>query len=167
MKHKVGDTVRIKSREWWDAQPKNEYGYVNCGLCYFMNEMVQYCGRVTKIIKIEGKEYFINIDYQRWYWTDEMFEDDAMDAKTDALEAVRRAEEELAKAKKLLEQVEKDPRIGKLNKIWDDDDEPEIINCRLGIVTTVVNGDEYNIKTEIGSWRHARLLTEEEKAKYL
>ena len=173
MKHKVGDTVRIKSREWWDAQPKNSCGSVKCGENFFTYNMTELCGQYAKIVGYSNS-YDLNIDNSKYGWTDEMFEEDTMDAKTEALKAVQLAKEKLAdaqkdveEAEKLLEQVEEDPRIGKFCKLWDGDIEPPTETRRLAVVVDIVYTDYYPIKTYLDSAKHARLLTEEEKAKYL
>ena len=58
MKHKVGDTVRIKSREWWDAQPKYCGGSVQCGADIFVKNMADtYCGTTAKILNCNDIEY--------------------------------------------------------------------------------------------------------------
>lgn len=77
MKYKVGDKVRIKSKEWWDAQPKNVDGSVECGADTFTDVMTCLCGKIVEISGIFGdvysiKEYGLN-------WTDEMFEDTILD----------------------------------------------------------------------------------------
>ena len=73
MKHKVGDKVRIKSKEWWDAQPKNESGSVKCGADTFNYFMASMCGKVVEISDVLEDTYFIN-EYG-YNWTDEMFDD--------------------------------------------------------------------------------------------
>lgn len=73
MKYKVGDKVRVKSREWWDAQPKDETGGVNCGADYFTDIMVDMCGKVVEILDILDDTYLIKGSWMNW--TDEMFED--------------------------------------------------------------------------------------------
>lgn len=73
MKYKVGDKVRIKSKEWWDAQPKNESGSVKCGADTFNEFMASMCGKVVEISDVSEDTYFIK-EYG-YNWTDEMFED--------------------------------------------------------------------------------------------
>lgn len=73
MKHKVGDKVRIKSKEWWDAQPKNEEGDVRCGSDTFTDTMTCMCGKVVEISDVSEDTYFIK-EYE-YNWTDEMFDD--------------------------------------------------------------------------------------------
>ena len=52
MKYNVGDKVRIKSKEWWDKQPKNESGDVDCGADTFTDMMTVLCGKVVEISDI-------------------------------------------------------------------------------------------------------------------
>lgn len=73
MKYKVGDKVRIKSKEWWDAQPKNESGSVECGADTFTDMMVYMCGKVVEISDVLDDTYLIK-EYG-FTWTDEMFDD--------------------------------------------------------------------------------------------
>lgn len=77
MKHKVGDKVRIKSKEWWDAQPKNNFGSVYCGTNTFTDMMTYMCGKIVEIRDISEDTYTIRGDYHNW--TDEMFEDSTLD----------------------------------------------------------------------------------------
>lgn len=73
MKHKVGDRVRIKSREWYEKN-KNEEGSIETPVV-FVSNMSEYCGKIATITRA-GKTYKIDIDDNGFYWTDEMFEDD-------------------------------------------------------------------------------------------
>lgn len=77
MKHKVGDKVRIKSKEWWNAQPKNASGSVDCGAEMFTDIMTDMCGKVVEISDVLKDTYFIK-EYGL-NWTDEMFEDSTLD----------------------------------------------------------------------------------------
>lgn len=79
MKYKVGDIVTIKSKEWYDEN-KDEYGYIDCGSQEFTNSMVEFCGLKATICGLKAKGhnagvYWINIDKNRYIWTDEMFEE--------------------------------------------------------------------------------------------
>lgn len=74
MKHKVGDRVRIKSREWYEKN-KNISGDILCGETFFTDSMFNYCVEIATITRA-GKTYKIDIDDNKFYWTDEMFEDD-------------------------------------------------------------------------------------------
>lgn len=87
---KVGDKVRIQTREWMDAQPKNEYGSIefvinpNKALPRIQTteilcpDMMTYADKEATItadgIGILGLEYKIDIDTDGFYWTDEMFQ---------------------------------------------------------------------------------------------
>lgn len=73
MKHKVGGKVRIKSKEWWNAQPKNGSGSVRCGAHTFNKSMACMCGKVVEISDVNEDSYFI-VEYG-FNWTDEMFDD--------------------------------------------------------------------------------------------
>lgn len=77
MKHKVGDKVRIKSKAWWNAQPKNTSGSVDCGADTFTELMTDMCGKIVEIRDILKDTYFITGDHHNW--TDEMFEDSTLD----------------------------------------------------------------------------------------
>lgn len=74
MKYKVGDKVRIKSKEWYEKN-KNASGDILCGGTFFVEDMERYCGETATITSID-KTYNINIDDNEFNWTDEMFEDD-------------------------------------------------------------------------------------------
>lgn len=74
-KYKVGDKVRVKSKEWWDAQQKDEFYSVQCGENVFTKDMEKYCGLEAEI-KFSGKHsYYLDIDNRKYCWTDEMLED--------------------------------------------------------------------------------------------
>lgn len=77
MKHKIGDKVKIKSKEWWNAQPKNTCGSVDCGAETFTDIMTSMCGKIVEIRDILEDTYAIRGDYHNW--TDEMFEDSTLD----------------------------------------------------------------------------------------
>lgn len=80
MKYKVGDKVRIKSKEWWNAQPKDEDGSVKCGVDYFTELMTLYCGQVATISSCEDGFYLLKgIEHN---WTDGMFKDSYNPEKT-------------------------------------------------------------------------------------
>lgn len=68
MKYKVGDKVKVKSKEWYDAN-KDDYGYI-----YFLDDMAEYCGLVANILSVNERYYEIDLDDKVFGWTDEMFE---------------------------------------------------------------------------------------------
>ena len=73
MKYKVGDKVRIKSKEWWDAQPKIKGDCVDCGEYYFTGKMTTLCGKVVEIAGLWSNSY--DLKECPYHWTDEMFDD--------------------------------------------------------------------------------------------
>lgn len=73
MKHKVGDIVTIKSKEWYDKN-KDQDGCLDFGVDCFMPHMSKYCGREAHITGLQDYTYSIDIDNERWNWTDEMLE---------------------------------------------------------------------------------------------
>lgn len=74
-KYKVGDKVRIKSKEWWDAQQKDGFYSVQCGENVFTKDMVKYCGLEAEIKFSCKYSYCLDIDNRKYCWTDEMLED--------------------------------------------------------------------------------------------
>lgn len=77
MKYKVGDKVRIKSREWYEKN-KDENDEIKGNAAYFVSDMAIYCGKTATITKINCANciYHIDLDDDEWEWTDEMFEDE-------------------------------------------------------------------------------------------
>lgn len=73
MRYKAGDKVRVKSKEWWDAQPKTLSGSVQCGSENFTPEMVAFCGQVVTICGMMSDESYL-VEGNCCYWNDEMFE---------------------------------------------------------------------------------------------
>lgn len=70
MKYKVGDTVRIKSIDWYNKN-RNSLGRVKG----FMPEMYEYLGKEAIIVKCYECSYELNIDHHFWSWDDEMFDE--------------------------------------------------------------------------------------------
>ena len=75
-KYKIGDTVTIKSTDWYNDN-KDILGNVvlRDGDIVFITEMSKYCGEIATIIGIEDSYYALNIDNGTWDWSDEMFEE--------------------------------------------------------------------------------------------
>lgn len=73
MKHKVGDKVRIKSKEWWEEN-KDEFGEIDS--CNFTEMMQHYCGKVATIVDMDNYSYSIDLDNGSYSWCDGIFEDD-------------------------------------------------------------------------------------------
>ena len=76
MKYKVGDTVRIKSIDWYNKN-RNSLGRVKG----FMPEMYEYLGKEAIIVKCYECSYELNIDHHFWSWDDEMFDENKMESK--------------------------------------------------------------------------------------
>lgn len=91
LKYKVGDKVRIKSKEWYDAN-KNGYGCVviHDDMMTFTNIHASFCGREAVITVACNIGYEIDIDDKRFVWQDYMFDEDyvAQDTKSKISEEV-------------------------------------------------------------------------------
>ena len=74
MKYKVGDTVKIKSFDWYNKN-KNFNGFVACNNAIFSKDMSQLCGKtyVIQVCYINDTYKLKNIPY---YFSDDMFEED-------------------------------------------------------------------------------------------
>ena len=79
MKYKVGDKVRIKSKDWYEKN-KDEDGDIRLSQRYFNEDMCMYCGKIATIEEISTYHgyirYNIDIDKLHYFWDDEMFEED-------------------------------------------------------------------------------------------
>lgn len=78
MKHKVGDKVRIKSREWYSKNEKTHMGDIVLGELLFTRSMTNHCGQIATITYVDSNStyYLIDLDNGCWKWIDEMFEDE-------------------------------------------------------------------------------------------
>lgn len=74
LKHKLGDTVTIKSKEWYDSNCDGLGDVPLKGDIYFAQEMSKYCGYIATITEVYYDCYRLDIDGDEWDWTDEMFE---------------------------------------------------------------------------------------------
>ena len=76
MKFKVGDKVRIKSKDWYEKN-RNFGRYIGLPLDDFNYLMAKHCGEIATITEIlEDSVYKIDIDKDNFNWTDKMFEED-------------------------------------------------------------------------------------------
>lgn len=74
IKYKVGDRVRIKSLDWYNAN-KDSFGLIFCNNICFDEKMIEFCGKtVTIAAQRNEKYYFIMEDNCLSFWTDEMIE---------------------------------------------------------------------------------------------
>lgn len=82
-KHKVGDKVTIKSKEWFEKNKKNlfnhpsktEYCYVRCGDLNMVSGQTEYCGKEAIILTASGNCYHLDVDNMNWLWNDLMLEE--------------------------------------------------------------------------------------------
>ena len=82
-KHKVGDKVTIKSKEWFEKNKKNlfnhpsekQYDYVKCGDFNMVSGQTEYCGKEATILSSYYGCYYLDIDNMYWLWNDLMLED--------------------------------------------------------------------------------------------
>jgi hypothetical protein len=72
MKHKTGDMVRIRSKEWIDAQEKSIRGNIHT----FVESMFKYAGKIARIMRFEFDGYRLDVDDSDWIWRDFMFDPD-------------------------------------------------------------------------------------------
>lgn len=75
---KVGDRVKIKSREWYEKW-KDEYGSIRMDTtsCYFISYMAYWCGKVLTVRDVagEGGSKRWMLDECSYFWTPEFFEE--------------------------------------------------------------------------------------------
>lgn len=81
MKYKVGDKVKIRSLDWYNAN-KTEGGEVYLESIVFLQLMSKYCGKVATITHAFRYGYYLDIDRGCYHWTDEMFEENINDMET-------------------------------------------------------------------------------------
>lgn len=73
---KVGDIVRIKSREWYESN-RDPYGDVNV-YCTFVSLMAEFCGNTYRIVEVfpeekDGPIYHLDGAYG-WEFSEDMFD---------------------------------------------------------------------------------------------
>ena len=82
---KVGDKVRVKSKEWFDAQEKDSDGDIllrelTTDGHYFTEEMMEHCGEEFYIARIEDRESvpyykFRDSSFSWEFWMFDLIED--------------------------------------------------------------------------------------------
>lgn len=77
MKYKSGDTVKIKSYQWYNDNKDCHGDVYNCKKI-FNSKMSIYCGIEMTIEEVdeEGQFYYLYEDIEAYKWTEDMFEDD-------------------------------------------------------------------------------------------
>jgi hypothetical protein len=76
MNHKIGDRVRIKSRNWINEQLNNSAGVIMFDGCHFTEDMFEYAGKTATITRVTPNRYHFDIDNGTWWWNDWMVEPD-------------------------------------------------------------------------------------------
>jgi hypothetical protein len=75
MNYKAGDTVRIQSQEWMDAQEKDVGGDITKDYGCYINQIMQQCaGRVFTALGVHDRYYLL--EGMSWHWQDWMFDPD-------------------------------------------------------------------------------------------
>ena len=79
MKIKVGDSVKIKSLDWYKNNC-DKSGMVS-GICGFVPQMSKWCDKIGKIVDISepfypgGLDFYVlDLDCGYFYWTCDMFD---------------------------------------------------------------------------------------------
>lgn len=72
----AGDKVKIRSREWIDAQNKDEFGVFMAGNVAMVEPQYKYAGMEATITKVNGEIILLDIDDGKWLWSNEMFEEE-------------------------------------------------------------------------------------------
>ncbi|MDR2049679.1 MAG: hypothetical protein LBP69_09530 [Treponema sp.] len=92
LEYKKGDTVRIRSKEWMDAQKKDNDGDITRGDSVFFHPMFQYAGKLAVITQADtDSSYKLDIDVGHWWWCGWMFDPDFQDGEPLSAEDAIRA----------------------------------------------------------------------------
>ena len=79
MKYKVGDRVRVKSREWYESNRTKEGDYEVDGLS-FTDYMTKFCGKEATITSSDKDDGTYQLDIDSSYWfNDKMLEASTLD----------------------------------------------------------------------------------------
>ena len=74
---KIGDKIRIKSKEWFDSQDKTIYGSIappKGQPCYFSPLMSKYCGEICTIKQIRSSPNTVKVNENIYNWGSWMFD---------------------------------------------------------------------------------------------
>ena len=85
MKYKIGDKVKIKSKEWYEKE-KDENGEVLAAQSVFIKDMSRYCGMYSIIEAAADGRYLLDVDFMEWHWSEGMFEDQDTGSSVDECE---------------------------------------------------------------------------------
>lgn len=73
---KIGDKATVRSRKSMKKTLiEDSNGLHTPNDIYFVSPMGEYCGKTVTITDVHETGYRIKEDYERWNWTDEMFEE--------------------------------------------------------------------------------------------
>lgn len=124
MKYKVGDKVRIKPKEWYDEN-KNERGAISEDESFysFVEPMGKYLGMEATITEVKGLAYSIDLDRNRNYWYDWMFEDEQ--SEQTLFDRIKSAITEAAKEANILVEPTEDGGI-KISPLEENDNDLKI-----------------------------------------
>ena len=90
MKYKNGDTIKIKSYQWYNTNKKEPFNDVWNTNRIFTQEMSKYCEKEMTIEEVdeEGQFYYLYEDIEAYKWTEDMFEDDDLEFQRAVAKAV-------------------------------------------------------------------------------
>lgn len=74
LKHRVGDTVKVKSLEWYNNLKDKRFHMEHNHCVYFTKEMSQFCGKEVTISRVDSEDKTYHIKEFKNYWVDGMFE---------------------------------------------------------------------------------------------
>lgn len=128
MKYKVGDKVRIRSKEWYERN-KNEYGVVVASTVNFNENMSKFLGKEAIITNVYNGYYTINLTSDLYSWDDYMFEE-TPEKRTSLFKLIANAIAESARDNAILiEQIENG--AVKISPIEVDNDLPIDTPCMI------------------------------------
>ena len=81
MKYKKGDKVKVKSLDWYNSNKNSEGAIIFEDFQIFDESMSEFCDKVVTIdaYNSRGNSYEIKEDGKVNYWTNDMFEDPAIE----------------------------------------------------------------------------------------
>lgn len=113
-KYKVGDKVRVKSIDWYNAN-KNSGGDVDVP-CLFTREMSKFCGTVLTISEVGWRSYVMKGNH--YAWSDEMLQGYARNAcKYDETKNIEDLPKDFASCAAILCINEPDAVVNNLEKL--------------------------------------------------
>ena len=71
---KVGDKIKIRSKEWIESQDKDVFNIFMAGPIAMVEPQFKYSGKEATIVRVNDYIIILDIDDGKWLWSDEMFE---------------------------------------------------------------------------------------------